>query len=116
MSRIQSVDNRLRAFTLLEVLVVLGILAVLISMIRLDTGAALTRLTDNEARNRVEIHIRDAIFQSVISPRGLISEYEIPGCEGLLVSLAGGYFRPARLTCGHSQFRVSATGELSSDL
>jgi prepilin-type N-terminal cleavage/methylation domain-containing protein len=112
MCRISSVANRQEGFSLLEILIVLVILATLVSMVRLDTGTVLTRLTEVEIEDRIQGHIRDALFESVVAPNALMIHHRIPGCQGVLRSLAGGYFVPTLFTCGGSQFRMFSSGEL----
>lgn len=111
--RTLSVGNRLFAFTLLEVLAVLGVLAALISIIQLDAGTVMTRLADTDSETRVRTYLHDALFESVVIPTSPAKEIMIPGCSGSVVVFAGGYFSPTRITCADTTFDVQETGELS---
>ena len=114
MYRLPSPAERLRGFSLIEALVALSLIAVLVSLIRLDLGGALTIFSGKSIERLVESEVGLALFVSTVSSTTPVSFVEVPGCDTAITVFAGGHLEPVRLTCGTVEFSISRSGQLTS--
>ena len=104
-----------RAFTLVETLVALVVLAILVSIISPFINTNLQKYNSQKLMTSLSEELKSHQYEMILNPKMIIKEFELNSCDMQKVSIAaGGDVKEKIIICLFGEFKVDRFAQIHS--